>query len=455
MTAAQTASCTLTVAPAMVAGKSASRALSITPAMTASNSAGIAFAIAPSMAAGSTAGGTLAIAPTMSTGNTADGTLVTAPGMGTENTADSARGVAPDVAAGSTAITALTIDPVVTAKRGTLQLIDRAGFHFAGCTCCYSSITPCREIRPTFIGKLLLIGGIVLRMNLSYEEPCGISVGAGTAGSLVTHIRGIAGVGAGFGGTVVGMENVVGAGLTGIGVMIGIRRATPVIVQITRLAVRSDTSLVRSCFRGSHFRGLFIVLGINAAGGIEAGGPTIDIVNRAGAGLNPCAALQSIAGHRAFGRRNRLVIRITVLGLTSEQAGIHIAGDIIQPLGGHIAGIQFIVVTAGGTSEFVDCVFTAGGSVFNHVIVMTGGGNNLLLNFFTSGTGSGLVAIGSAGSIYGGPCTIGVTAGRSRCFSNKTAGRTGLHLYTAGSTGRSLNRGSGIGVAAGRLIHGR
>ena len=350
---------------------------------------------------------------------TAGGASSIDPIVRTAHGTDGADVIAPVMAAGGAAGRALSVAPKMVAQsRSVLKLIDSPGFHFTGGGGSNRGVAPVGVVRPAFVSEEFIISGIFLGINIRNKEPCGISVGAGTAGGFVTHIRFVAVVITGIAGRVVGMENGMGAALAGVGIMIGIRCTAPVIVQIA--GVRTGTNC---CLYGFRLRGddSVAILAVKTAGGREAAGPTGDILHTAGTGFYPFTACLSVADQRGLIRGSGLVIGIAVLGLGSEQAAVHACRQVINPAGSQFAGTQLVIVPAVAASELIGFVRIAGSCVGYHVIIMPGCGDSLGFCVAAALTGSGLRAAGGAGSILNRPSAVRVPGCGCSGFTDKAA----------------------------------
>ena len=390
-------------------------------------------AVGVAMAAGQSANGAGAVGVAMAAGLAAQGAGAIGVGVVAGLAADAAGAAAPDMVAQS---------------RG-LQLIDRTGLHLTGGAGGHRCVAPRGEVRPAFICELLIISGIVLSIDARDEPPVG--VGAGGMGGLIAHIGGIAGIVAGVGGIVVGVEGGIAAALG----RCRINRAgiAPVIVKIADYRIGIDRGLGGGGLTGGDLIAQIVVLGVQAVGGGEAGGPAADVVHRAAAGLHPLAALEGIAAHGGLVGGLGLVVGVAVLGLAVEQAGGHSSRHIVDPAGGQLVRAQCIVVSADRAGELVLFVLTAGRRMGGHGIVVTGSGDGLRVYIAADRTGAALRAVGGAGGAGGGgPAAIGVAAGRGRRGDVAAGGARFYGSHSIRTAATADGRG-GVGVAAAGLIH--
>lgn len=143
------------------------------------------------------------------------------------------------------------------------------------------------------------------------------------------------------------MEPVVAVALGGRGV--GIAGAAPVVIQIAFDPVCVDHQLFGVGFVSGDLAVQVIVLGVKAVGGIEAGGPLVDIINCIAAGFGPFTG----AGDQ---------IPIAVQGLALKVAAAHAVGDGIQPLLSQRIGCDGVGIAAIRAGHGIDCIAATGGS---------------------------------------------------------------------------------------------
>ena len=284
--------------------------------------------------------------------------------------------------------TAQGADPLVipcVGRIGALHIaVQRAGLHLPVIGGGDRLIAPVRPVGPTLVGILLLVVCMLLLIHIGHEEPVGVG-GAGRMGGLIAHIRGIAGVVAGRCGAVIGVEGGIAPGLIG-GRIVGIGVA-PVVVQVAADRVAVDDTLGGLVLEGGDLLILVVVLGIEVAAGIEAGGPAADILHRAGGCRCPFAAGLSIAVQRRFLRGQRLLIRIAVDRLCFQQAFVDPLGLGLLPLGQQMLRIGHIAVAAEGAGVADLLIFRAGSSNGLSGIAVSAIGDCFLVDMAAGGAG--------------------------------------------------------------------
>ena len=354
--------------------------------------------------------------------------------VGYVHTADGTGLIHRIVLTGQFAVAANALVPAMSTQCSGLQLVDRSGFHLAGVGgSSIGRITPGGPLSPLLSVGYQVVGGVGLLVNI-HGEPIG-SIGAGGVGCAVAVVSGITGIVAGIYRVIIGMESVVGIGLIGPGG--GLGGVAPVIPQITDLHIGIDDRFGGGRLPGGDLG--IIVLLVNNAGLIEAGGPGGNISHRVGTALDP-------------GLRG--AVRITVLSLGGKQTGIHAIGNFLQPLIGHIGCVELVVITASRAGVLIDLIFRAGGLMDLQVILM-GSLNGLPLRVAAACTTPGTAAVYGTGSIDYDPVCISVIGGRYGFFFYLAAFTAGNHTAARSGTGGSLKHRGAVGVAAAGLAHRR
>ena len=177
---------------------------------------------------------------------------------------------------------------------------------------------------------------------------------------------------------------------------------------------------------------MLVILGVNTAGGRETGRPAGYILDAAAASLHPLCTDLIVARQRAGSRSFGFIIRITVLGLRSEQAGIHASRDGLDPARSKLAGTTLGIITAANAGKFINGILSAGSCVGYGSILMSRCRNDLRFSLSANGAAAKLTAIrGTSSCINRIPASVRVSAGYNRAFRDQAAGRASLDLRTA------------------------
>ena len=272
-------------------------------------------------------------------------------------------------------------------------------------------VGPVGEVRPALVGKLLLIVGVALGINSLIPPPAGVGASRGV-GALIAAVAGIV-LGVGKGIAVESVEIVIIAGIFRHGVCI--TGMAPVEIDVTGGLITVDDPLSGVSGDRLHLVGLVVVLAVQAVAGGEAGGPAVDILDRSGAGLDPCVTDLSPAIQRGLVGGLGLVVGVTVLGLGFNEAFVYALG-----LGGAPGGL-------GGLGVFLIGVAAKGAGVADLFIVQAGSADDLL-GVAVAGHGDGLLV-------------------------DIATGAAGVDLQTRLNAGGFLVNRLGIAVGAGGLIH--
>ena len=347
-------------------------------------------------------------------------------GMAAAHTADGAAATGPVMETSLATPDTATVLEIVFPQLDFRVAVQRPSLHLPAVGGLHRRIAPVGPVGPALVGELLVISRILLGVHRGGPPPIGVGAD-GAVGIVVASIGSvIIGQGTGSGGAVEGMEGGIAAagGLAGI-VGAGV---APMVIQVAHHSVGIDHGLCGLGLGGRDLGGLLVILGVEAAGGGEAGGPCVYIIHGAGAGLDPRGADLGVAGEGSLVGSGGLVVGPAVLGLGLHQTHVDALGQGLHPVGHDRLGMIQIDMTALGAGVLVTGQLHTGAGEGDHVIAVTGGGDGLGLAVAADGTAMGPgTGLGTGGCLVNHPAAIGMgAAGEDLQMLQRTADGIGL-----------------------------
>ena len=340
----------------------------------------------------------------------------------------------------------------VVSQLSTDEAVAGDGLHLAVGRGGGGSGAPLGPLGPLAEDVLLVVLGVVLAVDFHHEPPLGV-----LAVAVVEAVAAVAGVSlVSLGGGDGAVESVEVGELIVLLVFRPALRMTlvaPVVVQVANDLVGVDLQLAGGALGGNDLLAQVVVLGVQAAGLVEAGGPALDVVDGVAAAVNPLGADLGVAGHDGLQRGQNSLGAVAVQGLIGEQLGVHAVGDGVQALHQILVGLQDFLEAAGGTGQLVGGVGLAGSCVDHDLVGVTLGGDGLGVLVATLGAGVGLDA--GLQTVGGGGDLGGVSVLTDGLFGNVAQGQAavGVDLQGEGDVlvagNQHLLAGTGGGVEEG------